>query len=523
MNVFPRSFIYLLQDRKNFNTEFNKLAKLFPDEKLVIHKSTTLEAEKISSYINSISLKFFADWKILVNKNIMSDITIYTKNEQNIYAHKLVLYVRCRSILQDTIKEVENDNKCTEIIMWMEYNYKAAIAFLEYIYGAVAPDVKKLNDNEMEHLKNLCLRYNLVELKNLIDDIYTKDKIVKLECENNNGSSLNTSKLPTFYNNNNTSSSADISQSTWPLNEGEENLLLLQKELQTQKTENTSSEILFECETSSTDSEINEKNEMVNPYREKLAMNKFGYEQEFELFRSTENSIHNEANFEINTSILSTDKSIVDINSNRSSMSKSFTEDIISMLCSPTDFNTSEMNVEINENSNIPECRLSSISCNLVQSNIKLNDTCIDNSITNNFKLDSDVSKKLEKRKLFSPLEKNTTKKSKNGCSKSELNHVLPNKLFTAENEKLKSRKQVKTKKTLQSYSLSDSSISSDCSNSSDSDFPSYKFHEKLDKELNSSFEFCPKSDTVVTPIKNCVTPMVDYSNLKSSDLKVNI
>lgn len=114
-----------------------------------------------------------ADYRSLVNKKLMSDITIYAKNERSIYAHKLVFYARCGAILDDSIKETEN-GKTNEIIMWMEFSFESVIAFLEYVYADATDFVYQLDENQLSDLTKLCSRYHVKDLKACIDELTLK-------------------------------------------------------------------------------------------------------------------------------------------------------------------------------------------------------------------------------------------------------------------------------------------------------------------------------------------------------------
>lgn len=105
----------------------------------------------------------------MLNKDIFSDLTIYAKNEVPIFAHKLVFYARCRSILTETIEETEN-GKSKQMLMWMEYSYEAVMVLLEYIYTGTIPPLNSLADADKKDLRDLSDRYGYREVVDAVDD-----------------------------------------------------------------------------------------------------------------------------------------------------------------------------------------------------------------------------------------------------------------------------------------------------------------------------------------------------------------
>lgn len=107
------------------------------------------------------------DWERMINNKMMSDVTIYVKNEEKICAHTLVFYARCSQILADI---TQNNETGGGIIFWNCVSYDPAIAFLSYLYCG---DVKRIV-NLQEHLpdvKYLAVKYNITELLNIFKTI----------------------------------------------------------------------------------------------------------------------------------------------------------------------------------------------------------------------------------------------------------------------------------------------------------------------------------------------------------------
>lgn len=71
----------------------------------------------------------------MVGNQLMSDITIFVKDEQEIPAHSLVLHVQCPNILDDVIIEESVISKSKKMLMWLEYSYEGCLAFLKLIYS----------------------------------------------------------------------------------------------------------------------------------------------------------------------------------------------------------------------------------------------------------------------------------------------------------------------------------------------------------------------------------------------------
>lgn len=102
--------------------------------------------------------EYSSKWKSMIGSQFMSDITIFSKDEQEIPAHILVLHVQCPDILNDIITEESGTHKSKKMVMWSEYTYEACMAFLELIYSGqeqlISPEYRK------DYL-HLVTRYNV--------------------------------------------------------------------------------------------------------------------------------------------------------------------------------------------------------------------------------------------------------------------------------------------------------------------------------------------------------------------------
>lgn len=95
----------------------------------------------------------------MVDNQFMSDITIFAKDEREIFAHTLVLYVQCPDILDDIITEESDTCKSKKMVMWSEYSYEACLAFLKFIYSGQ----KSFIETEFrEDYLSLGTRYNIL-------------------------------------------------------------------------------------------------------------------------------------------------------------------------------------------------------------------------------------------------------------------------------------------------------------------------------------------------------------------------
>lgn len=95
----------------------------------------------------------------MVGNQIMSDITVFVKDEHEIPAHSLVLHVQCPYILDDVIIEESDTSKPKKMLMWIDYSYEACLAFLKFIYSGQESSVSP--ENRKDYLL-LGTRYNVV-------------------------------------------------------------------------------------------------------------------------------------------------------------------------------------------------------------------------------------------------------------------------------------------------------------------------------------------------------------------------
>ena len=70
------------------------------------------------------------DWEKLFESGDQSDLTIYCREEEKLKAHSLVLFVRCKEMLNEII--VENDSQ--KILTWPNISKHVAKSFLRFLY-----------------------------------------------------------------------------------------------------------------------------------------------------------------------------------------------------------------------------------------------------------------------------------------------------------------------------------------------------------------------------------------------------
>ena len=119
-----------------------------------------------SAYKDSLAGTLISDWKSILNKNVMSDLTIYVEKDLEIPAHKLVLYVRCKAILKDVVSEmsVKTNKKTSDMLLWVDVSYRAALAFLHFVYCGVTSKILYLKEEDLLNVKKLAERYHVSEL-----------------------------------------------------------------------------------------------------------------------------------------------------------------------------------------------------------------------------------------------------------------------------------------------------------------------------------------------------------------------
>jgi hypothetical protein len=122
---------------------------------------------------NSLTDMFVGDWKSFLNQKAMSDLTIYVEKDKEIPGHKLVLYVRCRAILTDIVSEIsaEGTKETSDMLLWVDVSYKAAMAFLQFLYCGLTSRILQLNEEDFLSVRRLVQRYRVMELLQYLRDV----------------------------------------------------------------------------------------------------------------------------------------------------------------------------------------------------------------------------------------------------------------------------------------------------------------------------------------------------------------
>jgi hypothetical protein len=147
-------------------TDHKKETEAAEERRLKARRSFVDQLTDESTDRNSFTEMLINDWKSLLNKKTMSDLTIYVEKDKEIPGHKLVLYVRCRAILKDVVSEVsvEATKKASDMLLWVDVSYTAALAFLRFLYCGLTNKILHLNEEDLLNVKRLAQRYRLMEL-----------------------------------------------------------------------------------------------------------------------------------------------------------------------------------------------------------------------------------------------------------------------------------------------------------------------------------------------------------------------
>ena len=114
------------------------------------------------------------DWETLLESGDRADITIYARNEFELKAHSLVLFVRCKEALNEIIEE----NQSKRILSWANVSKNVAKSFLKYIYsGKLEIELESPQDYEDAQ----CLCKNYPKLKTWVTFI------TNIKCPDNGG------------------------------------------------------------------------------------------------------------------------------------------------------------------------------------------------------------------------------------------------------------------------------------------------------------------------------------------------
>ena len=103
------------------------------DFKSIEENPVTNNRKKSKDASTKIDFELGADWEKLFKSGERSDVTIFVRDEKVLKAHSLVLFVRCKAIMNDLVEE--NDSK--QMISWPNVSKEVARSFLRYLYSGI--------------------------------------------------------------------------------------------------------------------------------------------------------------------------------------------------------------------------------------------------------------------------------------------------------------------------------------------------------------------------------------------------
>ncbi|KMQ91003.1 structure-specific endonuclease subunit slx4 [Lasius niger] len=124
-------------------------------------------------------------WRNMLNDSSASDIIIFVKNARHIWAHKLVFYARCTSILLDVTSNDTEFSTAKEKICWNDIDYDVASAFLEFVYCGIINEHSKIfsSDTSLSDIRFLARKYKVNDLFVYLRQKEFKSNITEIKHE----------------------------------------------------------------------------------------------------------------------------------------------------------------------------------------------------------------------------------------------------------------------------------------------------------------------------------------------------
>ena len=145
----------------------NEPPKPTEEEQLVITSVDTLSCQnKNTSHENMFTKQLCSDFENLFDSGKRTDLTIFAKNERPIKCHTLVLFARCKCVLDDLIKQM-TENGDESILCWNSYDYSVVSGIVRYLYSGKPPDNIKSKKIWDQH-KQLASHCQLLEYINYL-------------------------------------------------------------------------------------------------------------------------------------------------------------------------------------------------------------------------------------------------------------------------------------------------------------------------------------------------------------------
>lgn len=137
------------------------------EEQLVITSSNTSSYQnKNTFHENMLTKQLCSDFENLFDSGKRTDLTIFAKNERPIKCHTLVLFARCRCVLDDLIKQKTEEGE-ESILCWDSYDYSVVSGIVRYLYSGKPPNSIKSKKIWDQH-KQLASHCQLSEYVNYL-------------------------------------------------------------------------------------------------------------------------------------------------------------------------------------------------------------------------------------------------------------------------------------------------------------------------------------------------------------------
>jgi len=153
------------------------------DETLTISSNTVNMCCKEKQFLDDLA----TSWRNILNDSSASDIIVFVRNSRHIWTHKLVFYTRCTNILLDVISNDTEFSTAKEKICWLDTDYDAALAFLEFVYCGVIDKYSKILDSEitLSGIRTLGRKYKINNLFAYLRQKESKSSVVKVKHTHN--------------------------------------------------------------------------------------------------------------------------------------------------------------------------------------------------------------------------------------------------------------------------------------------------------------------------------------------------
>ena len=109
------------------------------------------------------------DFEAILENGSRSDITIYSKNEEPLKCHSLILYTRCKKVLEDVVSQKTISGDVEAMLCWNSYDYCVVKSIIRYLYcGKLPCDIR--DGKEWKQHKTLSDSYGISEYSKYIEE-----------------------------------------------------------------------------------------------------------------------------------------------------------------------------------------------------------------------------------------------------------------------------------------------------------------------------------------------------------------